>query len=583
MSKTQSNFVKVADLKDVPEGTPKAVKVEGRSIALFQHQGSVYATDNQCPHMGYPLTRGRVRNGVLTCDWHGWSYDMKGGGCFTGGCDDLDTFPVEVRDSAIYIDVRSGGSKRKDAHLLLLKEGLLSEDNWTLSKAIAITLARGVSEQDTLNRVVQHLGRHIATGRGANEGGRELAMMVNGVKVARHYEPDDRLIPLMMAATGASGRAGDRPAVQPLPPPVTWDKLERWIRVFSADKAWEGIEKCLITARRLGGHDERIVPMLYERALEPFFLGHSENLPLLGYLAELLEEFGWEPAEELVCNLAAKILGRERGAPEELRLAAIKMFEPIHTLIEELASTSTGDKVAAYDEETLAKGLVSGDLTQAFNAISDALRARVDIGRIVTTMVLLAADRMARTPVNLNPGWGSLRQELILVSSVRTALRYGGFKVGAKALYHAAWQFFSDRWLNITPRSLTEPLSSTKSDASNEDMALRTVLDSIETIQVREVGRQTREYLNAGFSGDRLLSEMGQSILRDDNGWNLVHGLRVVFDEWKLCEGHPARNQLLIGLARWATDVRKRTGNQSAAQTAQRFARGQTAVDLYES
>jgi nitrite reductase/ring-hydroxylating ferredoxin subunit len=583
MSNPQSNFVKVADLKDVPEGTPKAVKVEGRSIALFQHQGSVYATDNQCPHMGYPLTRGRVRNGVLTCDWHGWSYDMKGGGCFTGGCDDLDTFPVEVRDSAIYIDVRSGGSKRKDAHLLLLKEGLLSEDNWTLSKAIAITLAKGVSEQDMLNRVVQHLGRHIATGRGANEGGRELAMVVNGVKVARHYEPDDRLIPLMMAATGASGRAGDRPAVQPLPPPITWDKLEQWIRVFSADKTWEGIEKCLITARRLGGHDERIVPMLYERALEPFFLGHSENLPLLGYLAELLEEFGWEQAEELVCNLAAKILGRERGAPEELRLAAIKMFEPIHTLIEELASTSPGSQAAAYDEEALAKGLVSGDLTQAFNAISAALRARVEIDRIVTTMVLLAADRMARTPVNLNPGWGSLRQELILVSSVRTALRYGGFKVGAKALYHSAWQFFSDRWLNITRRSLTEPLSAAKSDAPNEDIALRTVLDSIETIQVREVGRQTREYLNAGFSGDRLLSEMGQSILRDDNGWNLVHGLRVVFDEWKLCEGHPARNQLLIGLARWATDVRKRTGNQSAAQTAQRFARGQTAVDLYES
>ena len=76
---------------------------------------------------------------------------------------------------------------------------------------------------------------------------------------------------------------------------------------------------------------------------------------------------------------------------------------------------------------------------------------------------------------------------------------------------------------------------------------------------------------------------MGQSILRDDNGWNLVHTLRAVFDEWKLCEGHPARNQLLIGLARWATDVRKRTGSQSAAQTAQRFARGQTAVDLYES
>ena len=579
----QSNFVKVADLKDVPEGTPKAVKVGGRSIALFQHQGSFYATDNQCPHMGYPLTRGRVRNGVLTCDWHGWSYDMKGGGCFTGGCDDLDTFAVEVRDGAVYVDVASGGSKRKDAHFLLLKEGLLSEDNWTLSKAIAIMLARGVSEQEALKRVVQHLGRHIATERGPNDGGRELALFVNALKVARHYAPDDRLIPLMMAATGASGRAGDRPAVQPLPPPVTWEKLENWIRVFSADKSWEGIEKCLITMRRLGQHDDRIVPLLYECALEPFFLGYIENPLLMGFLAELLEEFQWEQSEELVCNLAAKILGRDRGAPEELRRAAIEMFKPIDALIAELASTTSTSQDAAFDEDALTKGLTSGDLAKTFDAISIALKARVSIGRIVTTMVLLAADRMARTPVNMNPSWGNLRQELMLTSSVRTALRYGGFTIGARAQYHAAWQFFSDRGLNITHRSLAESTGSAKSDAPNEDAALRTVLDAIETVQVHEVSRLAREYLNAGFSGDRLLSEMGQSILKDDNGWNLVHGLRVVFDEWKACEGHPARNQLLIGLSRWATDVRKRSGSQSAAQTAQRFARGQTAVDLYES
>jgi nitrite reductase/ring-hydroxylating ferredoxin subunit len=583
MSNTPSNFVRVAELKDVPEGTPKAVKVDGRSIALFQHEGRFYATDNQCPHMGYPLTRGRVRNGVLTCDWHGWSYDMNGGGCFTGGCDDLDTFPVEVRDSSIYIDVRSGGSKRKDAHFLLLKEGLLSADNWTLSKAIAIMLAQGVSEQDTLRLVVRHMGRHIATDSGPNEGGRELALMVNGVRVARHYDPDYRLIPLMMAATGASGRAGDRPPIEPLPPPVNWEKLDRWIRVLSADKAPEGVEKCLITARRLGGHDGKIVPLLYDCVLEPFFLGHTHNLPLLRFLTELLEEFGWDEAEELVCNLAAKLLGQERGAPEELRLAAIKMFEPINSLIDELASSSVGDRAAKYDEDGFAKGLVSGDLSEMFNAISGALQSRVDIDRLVTTMVLVAADRMARTPVNLNPGWGGLSQELIVSSSVRTATHYGGFKAGAKALYHAAWQFFSDRWLNITPRSLTERQASAASTAGTEDAGLRVVLDSIETVQVRDVGRQTREYLSAGFSGERLLSEMGLSILRDDNGWRLLHALRTVFDEWKVCEGHPARNQLLVGLARWATDVRKRAGSESAAQTAQRFARGQTAVDLYES
>jgi hypothetical protein len=75
---------------------------------------------------------------------------------------------------------------------------------------------------------------------------------------------------------------------------------------------------------------------------------------------------------------------------------------------------------------------------------------------------------------------------------------------------------------------------------------------------------------------------LGQTILKDDNGWNLLHALRTVFDEWGRCEEHPARNQLLVGLARWATDVRRQVGSQSAVQTAQRFARGETAVELYE-
>ena len=57
-------------------------------------------------------------------------------------------------------------------------------------------------------------------------------------------------------------------------------------------------------------------------------------------------------------------------------MAAIQMFEPVDALIEELLPTSQADPAAAYDEDALAKALVSGDLAQTFNAISDALRAR---------------------------------------------------------------------------------------------------------------------------------------------------------------------------------------------------------------
>ena len=582
MLNEQSNFAKVAHLDELSEGKPKAVKVGRHSVALFSHNGYVYATDNQCPHMGYPLTRGRVRNGVLTCDWHGWSYDMGGGGCFTGGCDDLATFPVEVRDGEIYIDVPSGGKQRGEAHFLLLKEGLLSGDNWTLSKAVAIMLAEGVSERETLDLLVKHMGRAIASEHDGAGGGRQLAQLVNGVKVARQYEPDDRLIPIMMAAQGASGRTGDRPNRHPLPPPVDWAKLEKWIRVFSADREWEGIEKCLVTARLLGGCDDKIIPLLYECAVEPFFLGRSNDQLHLGYLAELLDEYGWEIAEELVCNLAAKMLGGGRGAPDEIRREGIRKLESIGDFINDLAARPRTE-ATDFDEDGFAAGLVSGDLDETFDAVTNALKAGVDINRIATTMVLTAADRMARTPTSMSPGWWELGLEMTWSSSIRTALRYAGFRVAAKMLYHTAWGFFDNRWLNVRPLPLTESRGGGALEAPDEDAALRKIIESIEAVQINQIGRQVRQYLNSGLSGDRLLSELGQCILRDDNGWDILNTLRTVNDEWKRCEGHPARNQLLVGIARWTTDVRRQADSESAAKTAQRFARGQTAVDLYES
>ena len=75
---------------------------------------------------------------------------------------------------------------------------------------------------------------------------------------------------------------------------------------------------------------------------------------------------------------------------------------------------------------------------------------------------------------------------------------------------------------------------------------------------------------------------MGQCILKDDNGEELLSTIHIVDREWHYCETHPARNQLIVGLARWATDVRRNAGNDSAVQTAHRFAKGETATELYE-
>jgi nitrite reductase/ring-hydroxylating ferredoxin subunit len=586
MVKSASQWIHLAALGDVPAGEAKAVKVgDVRSIALFNVDGRIHATDNQCPHMGYPLTRGAVREGILTCDWHGRSFDLEGGGCFNYECDDLQTFPVEIRQNEIWVKIGDTHYRRKDEHLRLLWEGLLSQDRWTISKAIALLLKGNVPEEEIVEMILRHLGRRIASSEDA-EGGSDLSRLINGLKVGRRYEHADRLIVLATAACSVAGKSAERLEVVSLPGSVAWDSIDRWTRMFSHDGQAGRIERCLFTAYHLN-YQDRILPLLYQCAVEPLFLGIADNLLSIGYLAESVETFGWQRSSEIVFNLGAKMIGRRRGEPERFRRDAVELMTSMVPAIE--VSERSSNNITEYDEDAFVSALLSVNIQKSFEAVDNALKQGVTLDRLITTLVLLAADRMARTPVNVDAGWGVLTMELNLAASLRTAERLGGSRVAAKGLFQAAWQVFSNRWLNIPVRPLTESLGGGKLEVPDEDTGLEVILLSIASLNVQDVGLQVLEYLNAGYSGDRLLHEMGRAMLWDDTNIQVLPTLRTVFEEWErsggsdpaLGAGHPARYQLLVGLARYATDIRTNKDSGSATNTAMRFAEGKTTVDVF--
>ena len=587
MTKQASEWIRVAALGDIPMGEAKAIRLgEGRSIALFNVDGRIYATDNQCPHMGYPLARGAVRHGILTCDWHGRSFDLEGGGCFNHECNDLQTFPVDVRQDEVWIELGDAQYKRRDEHLRLLWEGLLSEDRWTISKAIALLLKGRVPEKEIVEMVLRHLGRHIASSEGTEAGG-AVSRLINGLKVGGRYQDADRLMVLATAACSVAGGAAERLEVVPLPGSVAWRDIDRWTRMFSHDGQSGRIERCLFTAYHLG-YEDKILKLLYECAVEPHFLGIADNPLSIGYLAEVIETFGWEQSSELVFNLCARLLGRRRGEPERFRRDAVGLMSSMVPNIE--ASNVSRNGVIEYDEDAFVSALTSVNIQKSFEAVSAVLKSGVELDRVITTLVLFSADRMARTPVNVDAGWGPLTMELNLAASLRTARRHGGDHVAARGLFHAAWMVFADRWLNIPVRALTNPLGGDMLDVPDEDEGMRVILNSIASLNVQNVGRQVLEYLNAGYSADRLLHEIGRAMLWDDTNTQILPTLRTVLEEWErsggsdpaLGAGHPARYQLLVGLARYATDIRTNKDSGSATNTAMRFAEGKTTVEVFE-
>ncbi|MGB0560476.1 MAG: thiamine pyrophosphate-binding protein [Spirulinaceae cyanobacterium] len=100
-----TQWFRVLDLDELPEGRVKTVVAGHKSLAMTHYQGQYGALDNRCPHQGGPLGEGSIENGYLRCPWHGWDYCPHTGrppGDLAVE-DALETFAVETRDDGIYV------------------------------------------------------------------------------------------------------------------------------------------------------------------------------------------------------------------------------------------------------------------------------------------------------------------------------------------------------------------------------------------------------------------------------------------------------------------------------------------------
>ncbi len=73
--------VRVGSVAELRKGRPLGVNVAGHDVAVFEVAGEIVATAGKCLHAGGPLCQGSLEDTILTCPWHGWSYDLKTGIC----------------------------------------------------------------------------------------------------------------------------------------------------------------------------------------------------------------------------------------------------------------------------------------------------------------------------------------------------------------------------------------------------------------------------------------------------------------------------------------------------------------------
>jgi nitrite reductase/ring-hydroxylating ferredoxin subunit len=70
MEHQTANFVRAGSLDQLKVAGRLIVHGPHRPILVIYANERVFALDNRCPHMGFPLDRGSVEDGILTCHWH---------------------------------------------------------------------------------------------------------------------------------------------------------------------------------------------------------------------------------------------------------------------------------------------------------------------------------------------------------------------------------------------------------------------------------------------------------------------------------------------------------------------------------
>ncbi len=98
-----ANFVKVATLTELQPGTCMTVEVNDKAIALFNVDGTVFATDNTCLHRGGPLGEGMLEGEVVTCPLHMWEYNVRTGQKVDNPALKIATYAVQIEGDEIKV------------------------------------------------------------------------------------------------------------------------------------------------------------------------------------------------------------------------------------------------------------------------------------------------------------------------------------------------------------------------------------------------------------------------------------------------------------------------------------------------
>ncbi len=439
-----SNWVRAMAVDDIKDGGAKSFAHAEKRIALFRTPRGVFACDNRCPHQGYAPVRGDVKDGVLTCAWHNWKFEVGSGVCRFGG-ENIRTYPVQITDGQMFIDVADPPAEiiRPDLFISLnaamddLDVGRMARDTLRLQR-IGTPLADVIRE-----------GVRYAAPRAEYGWDHSLATLTDCLRMSQYFDESLRALPVIQGLAVAAEdqvRRPVRPRPDPIDPVAAYGSIDEAVRACRVLVDREDVDEAEALFRGLiaaGVHPEVLRHTLLT-AVTDHFLAYGHSMIFVQKAFELLSQIGWQEADAVLSPLVPEMVYGTRYDKLPYMRKFLRAWEQASPDLESLAARGrlvTGD----FDQMGYRRALTDGSPQDALGALVTALDKGADVKAVIDATGQAAAERLTRFDIELDLddtnewGWLDVTHTLTYLNALRWAWSADPTPQVLRGLFHAAW------------------------------------------------------------------------------------------------------------------------------------------------
>jgi nitrite reductase/ring-hydroxylating ferredoxin subunit len=557
-------------------------KVGAQPVCVFWSEGRAYAVDDRCPHMGFPLHRGSVDNGLLTCHWHNARFDLASGGTLDPWADDVRSHDVELEEDDVIVVLRPVADAAAH-HLRRLEEGLEQSLTLVMAKAV-LGLLEVLGPEEGARRALS-VGVAFGIANRSAGWGAGLTVLTAMANVLPVLDPSDRALALVHGLVFVARDTRGRPprfALDPLDGTVPADRLAAWYRRFVDTRNGDAAERCLATAVAAGSDPAGVADLMTTAVTDHLFVDGGHTVDFTNKAFEALDLLGWEQAGAVLTSLVHQTAGASRAEEAGAWRHPIDLpdlLAPVQRDPPALTGTAGPDPFPGDSGVAeLAWSILGDDPSEIVAALDGAAARGASAEELARAVAYAGALRLVRFHVQNDHGdWDVVHHAFTAANAVhQLAVRAPAPSV-VRGVYQGAMRVYLDRFLNVPAARL--PSSRAPATGAPDLDDLRACWD--QEGMVDEAGSVVDRWLGAGGDRQAVMAALGNALLTEDAEFHWFQTFEAAVRQstaWP--EGSEASTLVLVGAARFlAAHTPTRRELAHVVRIAGRLRRGEA---LYE-